>query len=456
MKWLLSVIVIGMLLFGLQAAAQVKTINNLPLVAAGVSGNLDNFLPNVNWQSWAIVGGGVNYITKMNAAGTAAQTAVSSSAFTPSSNTPTFTTSNTQQLKNGDLVIITGNSFKWTYNGVAGTPPVTAVRVTNLIPNTSFQVTGQLGGLSPASSVATTVTPISPGYSGATGIAADGWDKTSTLTVWPDDFAANAYPGAIRTMGVLKDLGTAETVYWACQPTQLAKYAGRTVTFGVPVFQKVQGGSGTWKLWINDGVTTTYSGNGTGASVSGFQFLSVTANISAAATQLLIEIEFDGAAGDVYYVALPTAVLGSTLTAANCRQMPSELILVPHWNPPLLTPLTGTFPVATLGGSSYYGWQELDLEAMSFGSMHNSVRMVDCKVELTTSTVGAMFFTGSNMTGLSFGPQAVTQVSGVMIPGQGILPLAADGTFTIFTNTSGLSLTNATFDLGAVWLSMPY
>lgn len=55
---------------------------------------------------------------------------------------------------------------------------------------------------------------------------------------------------------------------------------------------------------------------------------------------------------------------------------------------------------------------------------------------------------------LGFGPHVATQVNGVMNVGQGMLPLADDGTFTLFTGTASLSITNATFDFDVVQLSM--
>jgi hypothetical protein len=417
----------------------------------------DNFLPNVNWQIWS----GVAYITKPLVTGTGPETAVSSTSFQTTNNGPLFLTANTQQLKVNDLVIISGNSYKWGYAGVGAITTATANRVTGVTANTNVQIgPSPLGGTSPGSSTATTITPIVPGTlaASATGQAADGWKKATTLNVWADDFTANAYPGADRTMGILKGSASAESLNWTVAPNKLALYAGRTVTFGVAVYQKSQAGAGTWNISISDSVTgSTYSANGTGSSLAGFQFLSVTAPINSTATTFGVAVNFNGANADVYYVALPTAIVGPSMTANNLRQMPNDLVRpVGHWNPPLLTPLAFTFPAVAFTGTGglLYGWSSQDLEAMSLGLIRNSVSAVKCKIELTSTTAGALIFTGSRLDySLIFGPQVATQVSGVVNVGQGWLPLADDGTITIFTGTSGWVLANATFDFGEVQLN---
>ena len=447
------------------AAAQRTTLDtyskaeSLALLSSLGSILPENFLPNCQWQLWS----GLGYITKQNVEGTGNQTAISCSSFDTLNNEPTFITAETSQLKNGDLAIVSGGGFQWAYAGVGYVATATSNRVVSLVNDTSFKLQAQLGGVSPAASVAVTVTPISPGDLGAlgTGQCADGWKKTTTLSVWPDDFTANGCPGAIRVLGVRKGAATTESINWGCPSNTLRKYLGRTISIGALVRQKVQAGAGTWTISIVDAVGgTTTSAAGTGVAYSdptygGFEFKFVTATISPVSTGFNVHINFNGADNDVYYVALPTGLFGSTMVVNNCRQNVTDVMRpVTHWNPPLLTPLTMTFPAAPYIGV-LYGFSDQDLEAMSLGVIHNSVAMVKCKIELITSTVGAMLFTGSKLDySLTFGPQTATQVATVCNIGQGWLPLAHDGTFCIFTGTPTLVITNATFDFDEVYLSM--
>lgn len=421
-----------------------------------------NFLPNCQWQLWGDVVGGSIPIQKQNQAGTGNQATMNCTGFTTTTATPTFLTPNTGQLKVGDLVQITGGGFQWGYAGVGYINTPTAVRVIAVTPNTSFQVAGPLGGagVSPAASAAVLAAPICAGDLGAVGLGPDGWTKTTSLNIWADDFVANQCPGSIRTLGIRKGSAAAEVFSWQCPAGKLAKYLGRTVTFGVLVRQSVQGGAGTSSISINDSVTgSTNSIPGTGVSYAdpeygGFEFISVSAKVAANATSFQVNINLSGALGDVYYVSVPTAVFGYNLGRENLGQTPGEVIHSnAHWNPPLLTPLQITMPTAAFPGAGVlYGFAGCDLQALSFDSVDKSVARVACKVELTTPTPGASLFVANNIpAGLIFGPQPVTQVANVMNLGQAVLPLYDGGKFTFFTGQSGLVVTSATFDFDDVY-----
>lgn len=420
---------------------------------------MNNFLPNCQWQLWT----GLPLFQKQNAAGTAYQSSVTFTGFQTANNQPTCYTANTGELKLGDLVILNWPQNFWGYAGIGYVTTQTASRVIALVPNVSVTLQGNLGAVSLATSASVMVSPICPGdYGSGTGQCADGWKKTGTLKVWADDFSANVCIGAIRTLGIRKGAATTETVSWSVSPNQLRKYLGKTITFGILVYQKVQTG-GTWRVSIYDNVNgTTCSANGTGVAYSdpvygGFQYLSVTATINPTATAFGVWLECLGAVGDVYYVGIPTAVIGSTLCREACGQPDNDLMRpVTHWNPPLLTPLKVSFPATAYPGApGLYGWSGIDLEAISLGQCHKSVSMVKAKIEWQTSTVGAYIFTGSKLDySLVFGPQAATQVSGINCVGQGWLPLADDGTFTLFSGTPSLAPTAGTFDFDCVQLSM--
>ena len=379
---------------------------------------------------------------------------------------------NSVRLSQAATAMLSGNyysfvGYKWAYRGAGPVTTPTASRVASIRTNTSITLSpAALGAVSPAVSAPTVMSPIAPGDNGTgNGQAADGWKKTGTLVVWADDWASNACPGAIRTMGVRKQANSSETLSWTVAPNQIKTYRGRTVTFGVLVYQKVGSGAGTWHAYINDDETgTTFSARGAGPSYSDrsyghFQLLTVTSTVGMKAKTLSMGIAFDGAGADVYYVALPTGVFGTTLFAENLGLPPTSFIRpVTHWNPPLLTPLTMTFPSTPYPGTdgTLFGYSGQDLEAMSLGQVHNSVVAVAAKIELTTSTAGGNLFTGSRLDySLIFGPQVVTQVPNVINVGQGWMPLADDGTFAIFVASPALSIQNATFDFWSIQLSGP-
>lgn len=393
-----------------------------------------------------------------------------------SGGTGTYTVSVAQAVGSESMTGGTGNF--WAYAGLGYVTTPTASRVVQInaaggafcagAPNLVIQ--GVLGGVSPLASGLLTVTPISPGDVTASGggQAADNWKRSSSSTmIWADDFTQNVPPGAIRSLGIRKASGAQETVSWQAAPNQLKRYAGRTITCGGLVKQGVQGGAGTWRFFINDGVNAVaYSSSGAGAAYSNpltaygaFEFKTVTLTVSTNPALFQTGTSYDGNAGDVLYKATPDCVFGSYLTIAQLRQNTfDEMRPVGHSNPPLLTPLQITFPSSqTPAGSGNYGWTGIDFEAISLGQIHKSVAMARAKLEWQTTTVGAILFTGSRLDySLIFGPQASTQVSGVIFPtAPAWIPLADDGSFAIFTNTSGLVPTQGTFDFDMVRLSQP-
>lgn len=423
-----------------------------------IQGQANNFLPNTQYQLWS--GTGQVGITKFNSNGVSQQTPITATGYDTNNATVRFFTSNTQSIRVGDVVVISGGStaYNWGYSGIGYVSTATGVRVVAVSPGVSITVQSNFGGISPPTSVSgCIVTPITAGALGSagTGVCNDGWKKATTLTVQADDWANNAYPGALRTLGCNKGSTSSEIITWSPATAQMKRYAGRTISFGIAINQTVQNSSGTARIFIEDNVSgITYSSSATGVSFGGYQFLSVTATVSPTATALFIGISLDGTTNDGYYIALPTAIFGSSITVNQLGSPPEEIARpVGHWNPPLLTPLTITFPTSTTVGQ--YGWTGLDLEAISLCVVHNSVFAVKCKIEWLTSTAGAYIITGSalNASSLVFGPQTVTVVAGINNVDSGWLPLADGGTFAIFTPTSGLIPTTGTFDFDLVQLS---
>lgn len=449
-------------------------------------GSVDNILSNVQWQQTT----GLVPIVKQNSAGTASQTPASCSSFTTSTVTPTFTCSNTQQIKVGDIIVVaTGPSFTadaydafWGFSGLgygscnagavqcqptAGTTTSCTVntntcylmgaRVTAVVANTSITVTGYIGGISPASSSPVDLFPIVRGDTGTSTLGPDGWTKTSTLACAPDDFAANAYPGSIRTLVCRKGITGQEILEWNVPSNQIARYQGQPLSCGAVVNQTVQGGSNTWNLHIDDSSGSSASPNGTGTGAGGYQFEPVTRTIAQSATSVAFYFNFTGNSGDVFHIALPTcgfvpAIVQSQLHANSNERIKSN----GHCNPPILTPWKIEFITGATLAAGLYGWQGIDLQAISFDCYDKSLGGVWAKIEYTSSAVTSMILTGTNINQLNFGPQAGTIVTGVTtVGGPSILELYHDGTFLVMSNTGTYAPTALTFDFWSGETSQP-
>lgn len=429
---------------------------------------VDNLLPNTQWQLWS----GVQYIAKQNPAGTASQTGSFCTSFTTTSAAPTFSCSNTSTIKTNDLAVVTTGTLSnplvfWGFAGSGYTTCaqvnctggfVTAARVSALTTNTSIQLAAPgMGGVSLAASQSTQVIPIAPGDPGSSGNGADGWTKSNSLVATVDDFGAAAtpastvYPGAIRPLLLRKGINGSEIYAWHPTANQIKQYQGRTITCGAAVYQRVQGGGSTFNLQVGDSAGTTTSANGTGASLGGYQFITVTRTISQTATSAFFVFNLTGASGDVFDIALPTCAFVSQLAQSQLGQNSHELIrATSHWNPPLLTPDIINWPASELVvGSGLYGYNGNDIEAMSFGTMHNSVGNVYAKVEWKTGTVGAYVFMSPNVNvtnGLTFGPQTITIVANVNNVAGGRWPLYHDGTGAIYGTNPSLATILGTWD----------
>jgi hypothetical protein len=438
-----------------------------PGTVTSAPSSLDNLLPNVQWQLWS----GVNAIVKVNAAGTGSQTGATCASFTTATQGPILTCANTQTVRLNDLVATSIVSF-WGFAGAGyitcgsinctgGT--ITAARVAAVTPNTSIALSSPgFGGVSPVASASVTATPIAPGDNGSTTNGADGWTKTATLIATVDDWgaaatpASTAYPGCERPLLLRKGITGQEIYEFLVPANQIGRWQGQTVTFGAAVYQRVQGGASTWNLHIDDNTGTSASSNGTGASLGGYQFLTATRAVAQNATAIAVYINLIGNAGDVFDVCLPTAAFVPSMVQSQLKQNSYERIkATSHWNPPLMTPFIIQFPGSPISGTTtLWGYNGNDIEALSFGTVHNTVQYVHCKLEWTSTSVGHNVFAGGNVNvtnGLTFGLQAATQVSGVVFPtSDTAMPLYHDGTFALYMDIASITPTSGTFDCGDV------
>lgn len=428
--------------------------------AVRVSG--DNLLPNCNWQLHSKVSGASSTVSRTNVAGTGLSSQIAVTGFTPNSQVPTCTTANTQDLVNGDLVV-----FGPTHAGLSGY----ALRAFNVIPNTSFQVTVPFSYLTPGSSSAQTAFPCGITDTNANGFAPDGgWQRSaSTFAMWIDDWTANACPGAKRVLGLRKAAGTNEALFWRPRTdANLVALRGQTVTLGILIRQKV--GTGPSIIYINDGTTVTNSTSLTGqsyvnAATNNYQLLTVTATISSTTNFLEIGFVFSGSTNDICYVAIPTLKIGTLMLQSDLGQPFQEVVVADtHWNPPILTPFAGvTWPGGQIVPSSgLYGWTDIDLEAISYGQVHNSIRKANAKIEFVGNTVGMLCFVGYldiAAVQLTFGLQCVIAAAGITnCTNMSWVPLARgnsttntpSGCFCMFSATPSGGFTNITFDFDDV------
>jgi hypothetical protein len=418
----------------------------------------------VQWQLWTEVpqAGGLN--GKVTADGTNVQTASACASFSPTTSaTPTFTCANTGAIRVNDFVVSSIISF-WGFAGVGYATCgqvncvngyVTSAQVSAVVANTSITLAPPFAGVgasvSPGASSASTLLAVAPYGSGIYG--PDGWNKTTTLLVTIDDWgaqalpASTAYPGCERPLLLRKGVTGQETFTYNISPQDVVRWQGQTVTFGAVVYQRVQGGASTWNLHIDDGVGSSSSINGTGAGFGGYQFLTVSRTIAANATTVAIYFNLLGNAGDVFDACLPTAAFTASLVQNQLGQRYGETIRANgHWNPPLMNSWHIDMPSTELVvGSGLYGYNGINLEAISLGMYHKSLGNIYCMLELVSSNAPpVILFTGARTSivpgnNLSFGPRVTTSTASIIVAGtMSRWPVYHDGTVTVFSNIIGL------------------
>jgi len=327
-----------------------------------------NYAPNSQWEIFS----GEGYDARENVAGAGVIGAMAVSGNTTGSNSIVLSVAATpNDLKVGDLVKVSGRDVD---------PALTAapMRVTAIVANTSITVSAPLNGI-PRISRPAIALPVNIGMragSMRTGDAADGWSKTTTLEVWREDNAINLAPGSTYALGVKKDIGSQE--YLGTTNLDVTRFRGRTATFGAYVYQKVRGGSGTWRLFCNsaEGVITSASA----PTQEGYVWLELPCNVSLQAPFFQVGVYFNGAADDTYYVANPVLALGASI-GVNNYEKPAET----------LTPVNGIVPITwnnakinfptTARNSPHYYDIMFDAYAETGGQIAPSVISTDGQLE---------------------------------------------------------------------------
>lgn len=295
---------------------------------------MNNDLWNTDWQ--ILTAQQVN--TKYNYQGTGTLPALSVTSHTTGNNYVTFYTSNTSQLKNGDLVELTGGTY---------ISNLCSVKAENVVTNTSFGA-NLPRGLVPSNTSALTARVIQRSdISGVTTHAADNWNKTQSLYFWVDDNSQNLDIGTKRVAAVKKGSSSAEFLTYNIPETIAIGYAGQDYTFKVRVKS-----AGTWRAYIYNGSTQTYSASQSG---SGFIEAQVTANIDTSNPAITVGIEFTGSSGTVSYVSKPIAYATSSIPTGYYRKREGQFRPIVKYTPETLHGASITLP-STSDGYGTYGW----------------------------------------------------------------------------------------------------
>lgn len=286
-----------------------------------------NYAPNSQWEIFS----GEGFDARENVAGTGVMPAMAFVGNTTGANRVVLALSGPSgDLKVGDLVQLSGA-------GVDPTLTLAPTRVIALTHDATLTIIAPLNGI-PTVSSAGLAQPVNVGMAAGsthTGAAADHWSKTIGLEVWREDNAANLASGATYALGVNVNGLVADgrpPIYLGTRSLDAPMYRGRTVTFGVDVYQKVLGGSGTWRVYCaSDGGVTT---SPPAPASHRYDWSEVTCAVPIGATFLQVGVYFDGAPTDTYYVANPVLAMGSAI-GPNNYEKPTEV----------LTPINGIVPL---------------------------------------------------------------------------------------------------------------
>jgi hypothetical protein len=362
-----------------------------------------NLAPNSQWEVWS----GVSWNTQYNyqATGTTAPLAASGNT-TGSQGRSTFTVSSTGDLSVGDLVQASG----------AGLDPCLAtgpMRIVALVPNASLTVR-TYRGCAPSSSVASTLIMVGVGNQASvgTGDGPDGWTKSVTLPIWRNENRGNYSSnvpnnvGAIASLGARKPTSGAAYIYTAYSGASLAQFAGKTIVFGIYGYQKVRGGSSTWRVFVNDSVNGQRTPCAAAPTTAQFNWLECSVTVPANTTYFQAGVSLDGLANDSYFFSNPVLAIGDTIGGPQFYQKPRNEILLPrvHTSPAGWINASVTFPSTTAtycGGYPYCFERDFYAEtggavAMTVRKIHGQLEGFNCGVVATsTGVVRVMAFYNS-------------------------------------------------------------
>jgi hypothetical protein len=394
--------------------------------------NMQNDLDNTEWQ---IITAHPE-ITLMNWQGLGNLPALSCSGHTTGSNLVTFYCSATSQLKNGDLVLISGGHPVLT---------ISSLEVENLIPNVSFQARLPRR-VAPPTSSAVTARPIQRGdVSGNyTTHAADGWTKTLQDWFWVDDNPQNQDSGTKRVAAIMvKNAGNSKH-YRTLSLDDSIDYAGQPfcVKFRVK-------SSGDWRIYIKDNGTISY-----GATQSGSGYVEAQHAITSCSGvgPLEVGVEHLGVNDTVYYYSKPFATNAASIPAGYYRQKDGWFKPVVKYSPNSLSHATIEMPAtADSSGAAMYGFP-VNLRAETNGAMSNDIQAINLSFEAMSSAAGrALAWRDQEPVPHNYGELVYTQGANNMAAGNGEVWLK-NGNAYLYSTTASALFTNVSADLSAFYL----
>lgn len=348
----------------------------LPLEAKGTPP--ENVVPNSEWQLLTLTGAG----PKVKADATGFEDAITVASYSTSSNTAVCQTSDTKNLKVGDLVKFDASAH--------ANLQIAPMRVTSVTVNTSFNV-GIPRGLTGVTTAACTCQPWDAGGDSliGTGDGPDGWSKTTGAMVWREDNTVNLKPGARYACGFKKYSVSRENLYVIMPTREVYQFRGKSFVFGCGVMQKIKAGAGTWRLWVNVDGVEVFSAYATAQT---YQWLEKTLTIADTAAAISYGISFEGSLSDVYYVTQPMAGVGDYLGDWNYSRVRNEYFIPKvQFNPATMVGATVSMPATPLASSdntvahgggvgNQFGFK-MRLPAESGGRIAPTVRAIQMQLE---------------------------------------------------------------------------
>jgi len=407
----------------------------------------ENILPNSQWQIIT----GLGNVTRMNHQGTGTVPQVPVSSYSTGSNTVTCNTSDTvnTQLATGDIVTFTTSA--------EANMTICAIEVDTIVTNTSF--TGKLprGRISTVSATCAANILTIGDLTGNNGNGPDGWNKTVALLLWRDATTQNNKAGSRYQLGLQKTIAGLQILYHNVPALELDKYKGKKVVFGIWGKHKIKGGTGTWRVSIDDGQSSfSYSNS---ASQTDYQWLEVSKAISSSAGYVTFAVELLGNSSDVYYVNQPMGGFGAYI-GENGYSQPENEILIPtiKSNPIPYVGASFTFSTVADATGTTYGWN-INFYAETQGKITPTIKAIGLQIEGINAVAGqalAVRNWESNVGGANiiYAIVAYSQVTGVMVTGAALVILyPPNGRAFLYSGTAGSSWSAMSIDINYFVLS---
>lgn len=297
--------------FGLQKGANLSDVPSPSAARAnlgvgGASLAVTNEWPDPQFQ----IADGTSLVSGLNDAGTATQAAISVSSYTTGSRTVVCTTANTGNLQVNDLVQFSA--------AADAALKVTALRVTAIVPNTSFTVIIEYKDGVPSVSAACTAQPVVHGdTTGASGgSVTTNVSKYANGTLWPqiwfNDHATlcNLFVGMARVLVFTKVTSGEEYIYWQRNSEYLPMYSRQSRTIGAAVVV-LNGAGANAKCVINNGGSLQYGSTLATANVR--TWINANVQIVANPSAYYEGIAFNGPVGSTFVIGELTSAKGTAL-----------------------------------------------------------------------------------------------------------------------------------------------